>query len=196
MNSMNPILNRKNVVTAVLLSAGAIATASAQTAHYHSNGESACTTGRLDSTWFDLCVYTNKIVGQGSGKQPVDAFLYYYASGPNGYSYGHGRIPASAIEIDNKNATLSYNAVSSSDFYQYGPLSGAISLSWSVDGIYVSRSHNNGKTTYSNGDIRHIYNGNNESASATATGTAFGYSFTASYGTISNSRNLNITIEK
>lgn len=196
MSNTKPILSKENLVAAAVLIIGGITTASAQTTHYHSNGENACATGRLDSTWIDLCVYTNKTAGQGGGKQPIDAFLHYYAYGPNGYSYGYGRIPASAVNISNNHATLSFNAVSSQDFYQEGPLSGAISLSWAADGLYVSRSHNNGKTTYSNAGIRWIFNGSYETESATATGAVFGYSFTASYGSIGTTRNLSITIEK
>jgi hypothetical protein len=195
MDSRKMISGISRVMAAGLLLTSLVANTSAQTVHYFSTGERACANGRLDSTSIDLCVYTNRTTNQ-AGKQPLDHMLYFYAYGPNGTSVGYGKIPASALEISTKSATLNFNAVSSEDFYQWGPLSGAISLSWYVDGVSVSRSHNNSQQIFSGGDIRVISNGEYDIASATATRTMFGYTLESTYGTIGITRNMKIMIEK
>jgi hypothetical protein len=77
MKAKNIVPHARKTVIAGLLLAGLAGTAAAETVRYHSNGERACMYGYLDTTALSLCVYTNKLVGQGDDNRPVSAFLTY-----------------------------------------------------------------------------------------------------------------------
>lgn len=194
MNAKNIVPHARKTVIAGLLLAGLAGTAAAETVRYHSNGERACMYGYLDTTALSLCVYTNKLVGQGDDNRPVSAFLTYYAHGLDSFSSGFGQIPVSAIQIRNGEAVLSINPYGLPEFASSGPLSGHISLVWTVDGLSRTRFHNNSQSVY--GNIRQIYNGGGTADSARVTGTVFGYGLTGASGSIGESRDLTIVIMK
>lgn len=192
MAGKNRLFNSKNLIAGSVLAAGIVASASAQMTRYHSNGDSACTTGQVGSGWISLCVYTNKLIGEGRDNQPKSALLEYYGYDNGVWMYGFGQIPLSAVKFGGGSATLTVNTLSLPDFPSGSPFSGPISVTWTTDGLYTTRYHANGQTTY--GTIRRHFNGEYETSSANANGNIFGYSLTNWSGYIGETRNLDIEV--
>lgn len=192
MAGKNRLFNSKNLMAGSLLAAGIIASASAQTTRYHSNGDSACTGGQVSSGWISVCIYTNKLIGEGRDNQPKSALLEYYGNDNGVWMYGFGPIPLSAVKFSNGSATLTVNTLSLPGFPSDSPFSGPISVTWTANGLYTTRYHSNGETAY--GNIRRHFNGEYETSSADASGTIFGYPLTNWSGYIGETRNLEIEV--
>jgi len=108
-------------------------------------------------------------------------------------AYGSGSVPNTALKTTKKSATVALDAVSSATFYSEGA-AGSIDVTLTADGLYSYSYSGHSRSEYAG----HLYqsHGSWTSDSAAAAGSVLGFSFSAASGSVGESRDKYMEIDR